>query len=90
MATLAANNKIFVKKKNIRINFLAPETLAFKIDLLAKEKSLTKSALMKKAITDYIDNAERKIFEKELEDGYKANYRYYLNMDKEWHFADSE
>jgi hypothetical protein len=39
---------------------------------------------------NFLKEYETARMEKELEEGYKANYTYYANLNKEWEFADSE
>jgi len=90
MTTLAVDGGMFGNKKSKKLNFLAPESLVIKIGLLAKENKLTESDFIRQAIARHIEEMETKKFERELEEGYKANYDYYLNMDKEWQFADGE
>ena len=73
-----------------RVNFLVPRELAQKARWAAGELDCSLSDLFRVAISNFVREIERGRIEKELEEGYKANYSYYANLNKEWEFADSE
>ena len=50
----------------------------------------TLSDFIREAVSSFIKEIELAKTKKELEEGYKANYSYYANLNKEWVIADSE
>lgn len=76
------------KKK--RVNLLVPQELASRASQAAKKLDFTISDLYRNALSNYLEEIERMRIEKELEEGYKANYSYYSRMSKEWKAADAE
>ena len=76
--------------KKERVNFLVPTDLVKRARMVAGELDCTLSDFFRVAISNFLREYETARTEKELEEGYKANYTYYANLNKEWEFADSE
>lgn len=57
---------------------------------MSKQSKLTTSEIIRNALQDYLNKLEKAKIDTELEDGYKANYDYYLKSQKEWEYADKE
>jgi hypothetical protein len=73
-----------------RVNFLFPKELVRKARRAASELDCTLSDFIREAVSSFIKEIELAKTKKELEEGYKANYSYYANLNKEWEIADSE
>ena len=71
-----------------RVNFLFPKELVRKARRAASELDCTLSDFIREAVSSFIKEIE--LAKTELEEGYKANYSYYANLNKEWEIADSE
>ena len=76
--------------KKERMSFFVDRKLAVKIGELSKQTKLTVSEITRRALQNYIDQSEKERIEKELAEGYEANYKYYLNSNNEWEHADKE
>ena len=83
------DTSIFPGEKE-RVNFLVPKELVEKARWAAGELDCSLSDFFRVAISNFLKEYEMARMEKELEEGYKANYTYYANLNKEWEFADSE
>lgn len=79
-----------VVEKNERVNFNIPHSLAKRATIIAQETQQNLSELFRAALLSYIKKIERLKLEKELEEGYKANYNYFANSNKEWGIVDFE
>lgn len=73
-----------------RLSFFVNIDLSKKINKISKQTNQTVSELARKAIQQYVDLIEKSKTEQELEDGYKANYNYYLKSQEDWKYADKE
>ena len=76
--------------KKERLSFFVNSELSKRINKISKQTNLTVSEIVRKALQSYIEQVEREKIEKELEDGYKSNYEYYLKSQEEWEYADKE
>ena len=76
--------------KKQRLSFFVNPELSEKINSISKETKLTISDITRKALENFIIQYEREKLNLELEAGYRANYNYYLNTNKEWENADRE
>lgn len=76
--------------KKERLSFFVNSELSKRVNKISKQTNLTVSEIVRKALQSYIEQVEREKIEKELEDGYKANYEYYLKSQEEWKYADKE
>ena len=77
------------KIKMERINFTVSPDLFKKTGEVANEFRISISELSRRALTDFLMSVEYERLQKELADGYKANYKYYLKSSEEWKYADS-
>ena len=73
-----------------RLNLIVPSDLSQRASRYAKETGKTVSDIVRTAIAHYIAEMEAQKLERELEEGYKANWEYYSKMSKEWEAADAE
>lgn len=76
--------------KKERLSFFVNANLAKKLSKLSEESNLSLSDIAREALKSYLEKIEKEKTEKELEDGYKANYDYYLKTQNEWDYADKE
>lgn len=76
--------------KKERLSFFVNENLSKKVYQISKQTNQTVSEFARKALIEYIEQIEKKKTEQELEDGYKANYDYYLKSQEDWKHADKE
>lgn len=76
--------------KKERLSFFVNADLAKKLSELSEESNLSLSDIAREALKNYLEKIEKEKTEKELEDGYKANYDYYLKSQSEWDYADKE
>ncbi len=76
------------KDKKERLSFFVNSELSKKVNRISKQTNLPVSEIVRKALQNYIDQVEKEKVETELEDGYKANYDYYLKTQEEWKYAD--
>lgn len=81
---------IQMKEKKERLSFFIKSELYNKINHISTQTGLTVSEIARKALQNYIDKIEKEKIEKELEDGYKINYDYYLKSQESWKYADKE
>jgi len=79
-----------ISGKKERVNFLVPKELVQKARIAATELDYTLSDFFRAAVSNFLREYETARIEKELEEGYRANFSYYAKMNKEWEFADSE
>lgn len=79
-----------IQNKKERLSFFITSDLSKKISKISKQTRLTVSEIARKALQNYIDKIEKEKIEIELEEGYKANYEYYLNAQEKWKYADQE
>jgi len=79
-----------INNKKERLSFFVSSELSDKINHISKHTKLTVSEIARKALQNYIDQIEKEKIEKELEDGYKANYDYYMKSQEDWKYADKE
>ena len=80
---------MFTQKKE-KINFYIPVDLNQSINEVAKELNENVSELLRIAVREFLERYEREKLKRELEEGYKANYDYYLKTNDEFQYADSE
>jgi len=66
-----------------RLSFFVNRELSDKITEISKRTKLTVSEIARKALEYFIEKLEKERIEKELEEGYKANYTYYLREQEE-------
>lgn len=78
------------QNKKERLSFFVNSELSNKVNRISKQTNLPVSEIARKALQNFIDQVEKEKIETELEDGYKANYNYYLKAQKEWKYADKE
>ncbi len=76
--------------KKERLSFFVNAELSNKVNSISKQIKQPVSEIARKAIQNYIELIEKEKIEKELEDGYKANYDYYRKAQEEWKNADKE
>ncbi|MBS3944480.1 MAG: hypothetical protein KGZ42_03205 [Melioribacter sp.] len=81
---------IQIKSKKERLSFFVNSDLSDKVNQISKHTKSTVSEIARKALLKYIDEIEKEKIEKELEEGYKANYDYYLKSQEDWKYADKE
>lgn len=77
-------------KDKDRFSFFLQKDLSEKIYKLSRQTSKSISNIAREALTQYLQNIEKARIEKELEEGYKANYNYYTKQQDTWKYADSE
>ncbi|MGD1044591.1 MAG: hypothetical protein ABR936_04570 [Bacteroidota bacterium] len=82
-STIIANEKK-------RFTFNGTVELERKTSWLTDFLRTSTSDVFRKAIEEYYEKVRQEMIERELEDGYKSNYKYYAKMNQEWEFADSE
>jgi hypothetical protein len=78
-----------ISGKKEKVNFLISKDLIEKSKWAAKELNYTLSDFFRIALFNFLKDLERARIEKELEEGYKANAKYYAQMSEEWNFADT-
>ena len=78
------------QNKKERLSFFVNSELSNKVNRISKQTNLPVSETVRKALQNFIDQVEKEKIETELEDGYKANYDYYLKTQEEWKNADKE
>lgn len=78
------------QNKKERLSFFVNSELSRKVNNISKQTKLPVSEIVRKALQNFIELIEREKLESELEDGYKANYEYYLKTQGEWKYADKE
>jgi predicted transcriptional regulator len=78
------------QNKKERLSFFVNSDLSNKVSRISKQTNLPVSEIARKALQNYIDQLEKEKIENELENGYKANYGYYLKTQGEWKYADKE
>ena len=76
--------------KKDKINLLMPRELTESASRVAKELNKSLGELVKKVLKKFINNFEKRKLEKQIREGYEANYNYYLKTDDEFKFADLE
>ena len=76
--------------KKERLSFFVNSDLSDKVNKISKQKKTTVSEIARKALQFYIEQIEKERIDKELENGYKENYDYYLKSQEDWKYADSE
>lgn len=79
-----------VQRNKQRVNFLLPRDLVRDAKRAAGELDFTLTDFFREAVAKYLNEYARVRLEKELEEGYKANYALDARMNEEWKFADSE
>jgi metal-responsive CopG/Arc/MetJ family transcriptional regulator len=72
-----------------KINFYASAELYNRTNQAAAELHSSLSEMIRKALEAYLERLATEKIEKELVEGYKANYAYDLKMNEEWKFADA-
>jgi hypothetical protein len=73
-----------------RFSFSGTAELERKAEWLTDSLRTSLSDVVRKAVEDLYEKVRQEMIEKELEEGYKANYKYFAKMNKEWEFADTE
>ena len=79
-----------ISNKKERLSFFVNSDLSDKINKISKQNKTTVSEIARKALQFYIEQIEKERIDKELENGYKENYDYYLKSQEDWKYADSE
>ena len=77
-------------KDKDRFSFFLQKDLSEKIYKLSRQTSKSISNIAREALTQYLQNIEKERIEKELDEGYKANYNYFAKQQDIWKYADSE
>lgn len=77
-------------KDKERINLFVTSELSEQINKVAEDENSTISDVVREAIKEYILKIENAKINRELEEGYKANYNYYLKSQDEWDYADKD
>lgn len=67
-----------------RLNFQIPAELSNQLKETASKLNISLSETIRIAIQKFIQDEEQKRLEKELEEGYKANFQYYKNQAEEY------
>lgn len=67
-----------------RINFQIPAELSGQLKEAASKLNLSLSEFIRIAIQKFIQEETQKRLDKELEEGYKANYAYYKSQAEEY------
>lgn len=78
------------QNKKERLSFFVNSELSNKVNRISEQTNLSVSEIVRKALQKFIDQVEKEKIERELEDGYKANYEYYLKTQEEWKYADKK
>ena len=78
------------QNKKERLSFFVNSELSNKVNRISKQTNLPVSEIARRALQNFIDQVEKEKIETELEDGYKANYDYYLKTQEKWKYADKE
>jgi hypothetical protein len=78
------------RNKKERLSFFVNSELSKKVNRITKQTNLPVSELARIALQNFLDQVEKEKIDTELEDGYKANYSYYLKAQDEWKYADKE
>ncbi|MCK9212345.1 MAG: hypothetical protein M0P61_16010 [Ignavibacteriaceae bacterium] len=76
------------QNKKERLSFFVDSELSNKVNRISKQTNLTVSDIARKALQNFVVQVENEKTDRELEDGYKANYNYYLKSQEEWQYAD--
>ncbi|MDP3149305.1 MAG: hypothetical protein Q8N83_09285 [Ignavibacteria bacterium] len=76
------------QNKKERLSFFVDSELSNKVNRISKQTNLTVSDIARKALQNFVVQVENEKIDRELEDGYKANYNYYLKSQEEWQYAD--
>lgn len=81
-------SSVHSKTKKERLSFFVNQDLSKKIYRVSEQTNQTVSELARQALKEYLERIEKEKIEQELENGYKANYDYYLRFQEEWNYAD--
>ncbi len=73
-----------------RISLFVTSDISQQIYKVAEDENSTISDVVREAIKEYIAKIEKEKTNRELEEGYKANYNYYLKSQDEWDYADKD
>lgn len=79
-----------ISNKKERLSFFVNEELSESLYSISKVVNKSVSDISRIALQEYINKVKKDILAKELEDGYKANYSYYLKNQETWKDADKE
>ncbi|MGE5411388.1 MAG: hypothetical protein ACM3MI_10555 [Clostridiales bacterium] len=81
-----------IKKRGHRVSFYVPDDWLKKLNsiILTDEHKKTISEFSREALIQKIEAIEQEKLEKELAEGYQANFDYYLNEAKAWEYVDNE
>ncbi len=78
------------KNKNKRLSILVNADLAKKLNEYSEKTNQSLSDIAREALRNYLLQVEKEKANKELAEGYKANYEYYLKTQNDWDYADKE
>jgi len=73
-----------------RINIELPNTILEKLDKLASQIHSNRSELIRKLISDKLEEKERIEFEYNMKEGYLSNYDFIRESSKEWDFTSGD
>jgi hypothetical protein len=65
------------------LSFFVNSDLSDKVNRISKQNKTTVSEIARKALQYYIEQIEIESIERELENGYKENYDYYLKSQED-------
>ena len=78
------------QNKKERLSFFVSGELSDKLNSITQKQNQTVSDFIRNALISYIAQVEKERIDRELEEGYKANYDYYLKSAEDWKNADKE
>ena len=78
------------ESKKERLSFFVHADLAKKLNEFSEKSNLSLSDIAREALKSYLEKIEKEKIEKELAEGYKANYDYYLKTQNDWDYADKD
>ena len=71
-------------KRVERIHFIASPVLVKKIKAYTHTHHVSKSDLIRRAVQYYLETEEASKRDRDLKEGYQANYHYYLQTNNDW------
>ncbi|MCX6137294.1 MAG: ribbon-helix-helix domain-containing protein [Ignavibacteriales bacterium] len=80
-------NSITTNSKS-RLNLVMPADLNEEMKTWADKLQVTISDIVRQAVCDYLRKLENDRIERELREGYIANYDYYKRESEAWKYAD--
>jgi len=82
-------NGSFSKRRELR-NVAFPTSLLQLAKTVARERELSFTELVNRALSEYVQLVEEEKLVKELAEGYEANYELDRKINKEWKVLDIE